>query len=94
MGFDFDGFEKQFDLFWLVIEGEYQIGENIKPLDPKTVASVVQYGLSEKGLKHQACGNALIYSQLYPFPGMQNYTSGIIHHVRIKGTLISSFLCI
>lgn len=92
MGLNFDCFEKQFGLFWLVNEGECQIGDNIKPLDPKTVASVVHYGLSQKGLKYEAWGNALIYSQLYSFQGMQNYTSGIIHHVRIKGSLISSFL--
>jgi len=35
----------------------------------------------------QAVGYSLVYSQLYPFEGLQNYTSGIIHHVRLTGIL-------
>lgn len=65
--------------------GEFQIGENIEPLDPTTVGSIVQYGRFGKPLTRQAAGYSLVYSQLYPFEGLQNYTSGIIHHVRITG---------
>ena len=67
--------------------GKFQIGDNIKPLDPKSVASVVEYSKvkSLKTQKQQAEGYSLIYSQLYPYKGLQNYTSGIIHHVQLKG---------
>ncbi|KAL8486866.1 hypothetical protein ACS0TY_023527 [Phlomoides rotata] len=34
---------------------------------------------------HRASGKSLIYNQLYPFKGLKNYTSGIIHHVRLTG---------
>ncbi|PWA96614.1 purple acid phosphatase 15 [Artemisia annua] len=71
------------------VTGKFQIGDNIKPLDPKSVASVVEYS-KVKSLKTQtqkAEGYSLIYSQLYPYKGLQNYTSGIIHHVQLKGLL-------
>ncbi|KAI5650641.1 hypothetical protein M9H77_36646 [Catharanthus roseus] len=75
-----------YDSVWISwITGEYQIGNNIKPLDPSTVASVVYYGKSTFFLNHKADGQSLIYNQLYPFDGLQNYTSGIIHHVRLTG---------
>lgn len=67
------------------ITGEYQIGENIEPLDPESVNSIVLYGTSNCSLDHVAVGYELVYSQLYPFEGLQNYTSGIIHRVRITG---------
>ncbi|GAB4851891.1 Purple acid phosphatase 15 [Ancistrocladus abbreviatus] len=67
------------------ITGEYQIGDNVKPLDPKSVASFVQYGDNKSSLNKTATGYSLIYTQLYPFQGLQNYTSGIIHHVRLRG---------
>uniref|UniRef100_A0A2N9EDB8 Purple acid phosphatase n=1 Tax=Fagus sylvatica TaxID=28930 RepID=A0A2N9EDB8_FAGSY len=67
------------------ITGEFQIGYNIIPLDPKTVASVVRYGQLRFPLAHEATGYSLVYNQLYPFQGLQNYTSGIIHHVRLTG---------
>jgi len=69
----------------MIKPGEFQIGLDIKPLDPKTVSSVVQYGTSRFELVHEARGQSLIYNQLYPFEGLQNYTSGIIHHVQLKG---------
>jgi len=69
----------------VIMLGEYQIGNNIKPLDPKTVSSVVRYGTSGFELVNEAKGESLVYSQLYPFEGLQNYTSGIIHHVRLTG---------
>ncbi|XP_028797157.1 purple acid phosphatase 15 [Neltuma alba] len=74
------------DSVWISwITGEFQIGDNIKPLDPKAVSSIVYYGTSESELVHEARGHSLIYSQLYPFEGLQNYTSGIIHHVQLAG---------
>ncbi|CAJ2668230.1 purple acid phosphatase 15-like [Trifolium pratense] len=67
------------------ITGEFQIGDNIEPLDPETVGSIVQYGRFGRSINRQAVGYSLVYSQLYPFEGLQNYTSGIIHHVRLTG---------
>lgn len=64
----------------------------IKPLDPKSVASVVRYGTLRFPMNHEAKGYSLVYNQLYPFEGLQNYTSGIIHHVRLTGTVIMIFL--
>ncbi|KAK0606663.1 hypothetical protein LWI29_002322 [Acer saccharum] len=75
-----------YDSVWISwITGEFQIGDHIKPLDPKTVGSIVRYGKLKYSLTHRATGYSLIYDQLYPFQGLQNYTSGIIHHVRLKG---------
>ncbi|KAK1294101.1 Purple acid phosphatase 15 [Acorus calamus] len=74
------------DSVWVSwVTGEFQIGDDIKPLNPKSVASVVRYGRIRHLLKNEATGNSLIYNQLYPFEGLQNYTSGIIHHVRLTG---------
>ncbi|KAJ0818362.1 putative phosphoric monoester hydrolase [Helianthus annuus] len=70
------------------ITGEFQIGDSIKPLDPDSVASVVQYGKVkslDKVHSQKAEGHSLIYNQLYPFEGLHNYTSGIIHHVKLTG---------
>nr|AGL44403.1 calcineurin-like phosphoesterase [Manihot esculenta] len=75
-----------YDSVWISwITGEYQIGYMIKPLDPKSVASVVRYGTLRFPMNHEAKGYSLVYNQLYPFEGLQNYTSGIIHHVRLTG---------
>jgi acid phosphatase type 7 len=65
--------------------GDYQMGGAVEPLDPGAVGSVVRYGLAADALDHEATGESLVYSQLYPFEGLQNYTSGIIHHVRLQG---------
>ncbi|XAR62569.1 4-phytase [Bertholletia excelsa] len=74
------------DSVWISwITGEFQIGDNIKPLDPGRVASVVRYGRSKSALTDESTGHSLVYNQLYPFEGLQNYTSGIIHHVRLQG---------
>ncbi|CAL5416705.1 unnamed protein product [Camellia sinensis] len=74
------------DSVWISwITGEFQIGNNIEPLNPETVRSVVYYRKSKSALTHKAKGDSLIYNQLYPFEGLQNYTSGIIHHVRLTG---------
>lgn len=67
------------------ITGEFQIGDSIKPLNPNNVESFVCYGKSNLFLNHKAKGDSLIYNQLYPFEGLQNYTSGIIHHVQLTG---------
>ncbi|KAJ0035289.1 hypothetical protein Pint_25438 [Pistacia integerrima] len=73
------------DSVWISwITGDFQIGDNIQPLDPKSVASFVQYGTLRFSLIHQATGYSQVYSQLYPFKGLKNYTSGIIHHVRLR----------
>lgn len=69
--------------------GEFHIGYNITSLDPKTVASVVQYGMYGLPITDEATGYSLVYNQLYPFEGLQNYTSGIIHHVRLTGIISS-----
>ncbi|XP_015086743.1 purple acid phosphatase 15 isoform X2 [Solanum pennellii] len=75
-----------YDSVWISwITGEYQIGYNIKPLDPSEVGSVVQYGKHIFSLRRKAIGQSVIYNQLYPFEGLQNYTSGIIHHVQLTG---------
>ncbi|XP_047179809.1 purple acid phosphatase 15-like isoform X3 [Vigna umbellata] len=68
-----------------LFSGEFQIGDNIEPLDPNSVASVVRYGRFRRSTSHRAKGYSHVYSQLYPFEGLQNYTSGIIHHVRLTG---------
>ena len=65
--------------------GEFQIGGDIAPLDPDSVDSVVVYGRYGFPLNKEARGYSLVYNQLYPFQGLQNYTSGIIHHVRMRG---------
>ncbi|CAM6083935.1 unnamed protein product [Calypogeia fissa] len=67
------------------ITGEAQIGFSIAPLDPSTVAPVVQYGTKSGELSLNAVGTSEIYNQLYPYQELQNYTSGIIHHVKISG---------
>ncbi|KAK4266649.1 hypothetical protein QN277_027539 [Acacia crassicarpa] len=75
-----------YDSVWISwITGEFQIGDNIEPLDPNSVASIVQFGEFGKPITEEAEGYSLVYSQLYPFQGLQNYTSGIIHHVRLSG---------
>lgn len=67
--------------------GEFQIGDDIKPLDPEYVASVVVYGRYEYPMTNQSTGYSLVYNQLYESEGLQNYTSGIIHHVRLTGKI-------
>ncbi|KAI8537895.1 hypothetical protein RHMOL_Rhmol09G0059500 [Rhododendron molle] len=65
------------------VTGDSQIGLNVTPLDPSTVASEVWYGKESGKYSMQKTGVSMVYSQLYPFEGLQNYTSGIIHHVKI-----------
>ncbi|KVI00298.1 Metallophosphoesterase domain-containing protein [Cynara cardunculus var. scolymus] len=68
------------------ITGDAQIGKNVTPLDPSTVASEVWYGDKSGKYSKKRTGVSMIYSQLYPFEGLLNYTSGIIHHVKIDGS--------
>lgn len=67
--------------------GDAQLAPKVTPLDPTLVGSVVRYGVAP-GVHtlESAPGESLVYSQLYNFPGLLNYTSGIIHHVRLTGT--------
>ncbi|KAG5226698.1 serine/threonine protein [Salix suchowensis] len=75
-----------YDSVWISwITGDSQIGDDITPLDPESVYSVVQYGIEGSQMSNEEVGYSLVYNQLYPFEGLQNYTSGIIHHVRLTG---------
>ncbi|KAF0898863.1 hypothetical protein E2562_011925 [Oryza meyeriana var. granulata] len=76
------------------VTGAAQVGSNLTPLDPAAVRSEVWYGerpspsptaADVSGYPHVARGKAEVYSQLYPYPGLLNYTSGVIHHVRLRG---------
>ncbi|RZC62269.1 hypothetical protein C5167_024052 [Papaver somniferum] len=69
------------------ITGEYQIGDNVTPLDLQTVGSLVRYsyGTLNSTWVREVTGYSLVYNQFYPFEGIKNYTSGIIHHVRLTG---------
>jgi hypothetical protein len=57
-------------------------------LDPESVYSVVQYGIEGSQMSYEEVGYSFVYNQLYPFEGLQNYTSGIIHHVRLTGIIV------
>lgn len=72
---------------WIQFIGEFQIGDNISPLDPELVQSIVYFRVFRSSLTYQADGYSLVYNQLYPPDGLQNYTSGIIHHVLITGII-------
>ncbi|KAF5464921.1 hypothetical protein F2P56_014958 [Juglans regia] len=67
------------------ITGDAKVGSNLTELDPSSVASEVWYGKKSGKYTRIAKGVSTVYSQLYPFEGLLNYTSGIIHHVRLKG---------
>jgi hypothetical protein len=73
------------DLICFCYAGDAQIGPQVTPLDPTTVASEVYYGTQSGNYTSSAKGTALIYNQIYPYEGLLNYTSGIIHHVRLEG---------
>lgn len=76
----------------MVPAGDSQLGPKVTPLDPSSVASVVQFGTKSGHLTRTETGTSLVYSQIYPFKGLLNYTSGIIHHVRLTGDLTTLFL--
>ena len=65
--------------------GDAQIGLNVTPIDPSMVANEVWYGKESGKYSMKKKGVSMVYSQLYPFEGLWNYTSGIIHHVIIDG---------
>ncbi|CAN1278715.1 Purple acid phosphatase 23 [Linum perenne] len=67
------------------VTGEAKIGVNVTPLDPASVGSEVWYGKESGKYTAKVRGNSTVYTQLYPFEGLLNYTSAIIHHVRILG---------
>lgn len=68
------------------VAGNAQIGDVVTPLDPTTVGSVVRYGTMSGIYTYESLpGTSLVYSQLYNFTGLLNYTSGIIHHVQLTG---------
>ncbi|KZV34852.1 hypothetical protein F511_00754 [Dorcoceras hygrometricum] len=67
------------------VTGDAQIGVNVTPIEPSGVASEVWYWKESSGDIIKASGVSVVYSQLYPFQGLWNYTSGIIHHVKIEG---------
>ncbi|KAG8372773.1 hypothetical protein BUALT_Bualt12G0101700 [Buddleja alternifolia] len=62
-----------------------QIGVNVTAVDPSSVASEAWYGKQSGKYDAKSSGVSVIYNQLYPFEGLWNYTSPIIHHVRIHG---------
>ncbi|GMH28388.1 hypothetical protein Nepgr_030231 [Nepenthes gracilis] len=67
------------------VTGDASIGSKITALDPSTVASEVWCGKESGKYSIQKTGVSVIYSQLYPYKGLLNYTSGIIHHVKVEG---------
>lgn len=73
-----------FDLLILFV-GDAQIGADVTPLDPASIRSEVWYGEESGKYEFTQRGNSLVYSQLYPFKGLLNYTSVIIHHVKLDG---------
>eukprot|EP00250_Pteridium_aquilinum_P009915 c19024_g1_i1 orf=45-1793(+) len=74
------------DSMWVSwVTGDAQIGPKVTPLDPTSIASEVHYGRKSGNLTWVATGTALVYNQTYPYEGLLNYTSGIIHHVCLEG---------
>ncbi|XP_073128511.1 purple acid phosphatase 23-like [Henckelia pumila] len=67
------------------VTGDAKIGVNVTPTDSSGVASEVWYWKEGSNDIRKASGISVVYSQLYPFQGLWNYTSGIIHHVKIEG---------
>ncbi|KAM0941973.1 putative Acid phosphatase [Dioscorea sansibarensis] len=65
------------------ITGDAQIGTGVTPLDPASIRSEVWYGEESGKYEFTRRGNSLVYSQLYAFKGLLNYTSAIIHHVKL-----------
>ncbi|KAK8450869.1 hypothetical protein SEVIR_6G115900v4 [Setaria viridis] len=82
------------DSLWVSwVTGRAQVGSNLTPLDPAAVHSEVWYGECSAtaagnaaySYPYVATGSSEVYSQLYPYTGLLNYTSGAIHHVRLRG---------
>ncbi|KAK7271812.1 hypothetical protein RJT34_28020 [Clitoria ternatea] len=72
--------------------GDAQIGLNVTPVDPASVGRKVWYGKESGKLTGLGKGGSVVYTQLYPLEGLCNYTSGIIHHVKIEGTIFVAIL--
>lgn len=66
------------------VTGDAQIGSKVVPLNPSEVKSEVWYGEEKGKYAFRQRGSSTVYNQLYPFDGLLNYTSGIIHHVRLQ----------
>ncbi|KAL5149997.1 Purple acid phosphatase 23 [Glycine soja] len=66
------------------VTGDAQIGLNVTPIDSASVESEVWYGKESGKYISVRKGDSVVYSLLYPFEGLWNYTSGIIHHVKLK----------
>ena len=68
------------------VAGDAQLAGEVTPLDPRSVGKVVRYG-TKSGVytAESSLGRSLVYSQIYNYHGLLNYTSGIIHHVRLSG---------
>ncbi|KAK1261252.1 Purple acid phosphatase 23 [Acorus gramineus] len=67
------------------VTGDARIGSNVTALDPSKIASEVWYGEESGRYTFVERGVSMVYSQLYPFKGLLNYTSAIIHHVKLQG---------
>ncbi|GAB2295381.1 Purple acid phosphatase 23 [Dionaea muscipula] len=65
--------------------GDAKVGSNVTELDPSTVTSEVWCGKKRGRYTIKNKGASVVYSQLYPYKGLLNYTSGIIHHVKVEG---------
>jgi len=63
----------------------------VTPVDPASVGSEVWYGKESGKYTSVGKGDSVVYSQLYPFEGLWNYTSGIIHHVKLEGMFDLSY---
>jgi acid phosphatase type 7 len=76
---------------WVTGRARVGSGDPTPPDPAAAVRSEVWYGersvpdLNASGYPHVARGGAEAYSQLYPYAGLRNYTSGAIHHVRLRG---------
>ncbi|CAN1193763.1 Purple acid phosphatase 15 [Linum perenne] len=78
----FVSLSSNYDSLWVSwVTGDSQVVYD----DPDSVASVVQYGVSGSSMEYESMGYSLVYTQLYPYDGLHNYTSGIIHHVLLTG---------
>ena len=64
------------------------------PVDPASVGSEVWFGKESGKYTGVGKGDSVVYSQLYPFEGLWNYTSAIIHHVKLEGMFEFPFICI
>jgi hypothetical protein len=74
------------------VTGSSEMGGNLTDTCQYVAAGVptlVQYGTSSGGPYKRATGPAEVYQQIYTFAGFPNinYSSPLIHHVRLTGML-------